>query len=340
MSIEFRLFRIPVRIHLWFWLMALWLWTLRSDEGWAGLVIWVAVVFQGILMHELGHALVGRAFGRQPRIELVALGGLTWWEQREPMSPGRSFLVSAAGPAVGIFIGSLALVLMDALRIPDPSLARYGFRSLVYVNLGWGVLNLLPVLPLDGGNIVASLMEFVAPSRGRLLACYVSFTAVGLLVAATVALQQYPATILLFLLGFSTYQAFRIERQRLSGRAPVDAPPKSLVQQAFEALERGDGQALIRLASELVARADATAELDEAFHLLAWGRLINGEPTEAYQALISMSGDRAADPALEGAVLVELGKPADAVPLLEAARERGGAFVEGYYQRALREKGA
>jgi Zn-dependent protease len=104
MSIEFRLFRIPVRIHLWFWLMALWLWTLNSDEGWAGLLIWVVVVFQGILMHELGHALVGRAFGRQPRIELIALGGLTWWEQREPMSPGRSLVVSAAGPAVGIFI--------------------------------------------------------------------------------------------------------------------------------------------------------------------------------------------------------------------------------------------
>ena len=339
MSIEFRLFRIPIRIHLWFWLMALWLWTLNSDEGWAGLLIWVAVVFQGILMHELGHALVGRAFGRQPRIELVALGGLTWWEQREPMSPARSLVVSAAGPAVGIFIGALALVLMDALRVPDPSLTRYAFRSLIFVNLGWGLLNLLPVLPLDGGNIVASLMELLAPSRGRLLACYVSFAVIGLLFAVTVTFKQYPATILLFLLAFSTYQAFKAERQRgTSQAAPEGTPPQSLVQRAFEALERGDGQALIGAASELVAKADATTELDEAFHLLAWGRLINGEPGEAHQALASMSGDRAADPALEGAVLVELGKPDDAVPFLEAARERGGAFAESYYQRALREK--
>ena len=45
-----------------------------------------------------------------------------------------------------------------------------------------------------------------------------------------------------------------------------------------------------------------------------------------------------ADPALEGAVLVELGKPTDAVPLLEEARERGGKFVEAYYQRALSDK--
>ena len=338
MSIEFRLFRIPIRIHLWFWLMALWLWTLNSDEGWAGLLIWVAVVFQGILMHELGHALVGRAFGRQPRIELIALGGLTWWEQREPMSPGRNLLVSAAGPAVGIFIGSLALVLMDAMRVPDPSLARYTFRSLIFVNLGWGLLNLLPVLPLDGGNIVASVMELLAPSRGRLLACYVSFGVIGLLFAVTVTFKQYPATILLFLLAFSTYQAFRIERQHLTSPTPEGVQPQNLVKQAFEALERGDGQALIGVASELVTSAESTEELDEAFHLLAWGRLINGEPGEAHQALTSMSGDRAADPALEGAVLVELGKPDDAVPLLEKACERGGAFAQAYYQRALHDK--
>jgi hypothetical protein len=183
-------------------------------------------------------------------------------------------------------------------------------------------------------------MELVAPSRGRLLACYVSFAIIGLLFALTVTLKQYPATILLFLLAFSTYQAFRAERQRLTSEPLEDAPPESIVQQAFEALERGDGQALVRAASELVAKADATAELDEAFHLLAWGRLINGEPSEAHQALTSMSGDRTADPALEGAVLVELGKPDDAVPLLEKARERGGAFAESYYQRALREKTA
>ncbi|MFW2390679.1 MAG: site-2 protease family protein [Polyangiales bacterium] len=340
MSIEFSLFRIPIRIHLWFWLMALWLWTLNSDQGWAGLLIWVVVVFQGILMHELGHAMVGRAFGRQPRIELIALGGLTWWEQREPMSPGRSLLVSAAGPAVGIFIGSVALVLMDVLRVPDPSLARYGFRSLIFVNLGWGLLNLLPVLPLDGGNIVASLMELLAPTRGRLLACYISFAVIGLLFVLTVSLQQYPATILLFLLAFSTYQAFRIERQRFDSPAEESGPPKSLVQRGFEALERGDGRGLVEVASELVANADSTEELDEAFHLLAWGRLMNGEAGEAQQALTSMSGERSADPALEGAVLVELGKPADAVPLLERACERGGDFALQYYQRALREKKA
>lgn len=334
MSIEFRVLGIPVRIHLWFWLMALWLWTLDSTQGWAGLVVWVAVVFQGILMHELGHALAGRAFGRTPRIELVALGGITWWDQQEPMSPGRNLVVSAAGPAVGIFVGALSLVLMDVFQIPDPSLARYLFRSLVWVNLGWGLLNLLPIMPLDGGNIVSALFDFVAPSRGRLLASYVSFAVIGLLFVVTIALRMYPATILLMLLAFSTYQVFRAERGRLTAR------PRGLVDQAFMALERGDGQALVQAASQLVSKAGSTEELDEAFHLLAWGRLLGGEPQEAHAALRSMSGDRNADPALEGAVLVELGRSNDAIPLLEAACETGGSFAEGYYVKAVRDLGA
>ncbi len=334
MSIEFRLLGIPIRIHLWFWLMALWLWTLNMAEGWAGLLVWVAVVLQGILMHELGHALAGRAFGRSPRIELVALGGITWWEQREPMSPWRNLVVSAAGPAVGIFVGSLSLVMMDVLRIPDPSLGRYLFRSLVWVNLGWGLLNLLPIMPLDGGNIVAALFDFAVPSRGRLLASYVSFAVIGMLFVVTVATRMYPATILLLLLGFSTYQVFRMERQRST------IPPRGLVEQAFMALERGDGPGLVEAASRLVAEGGSTEELDEAFHLLAWGRLLAGEPREADAALRSMSGERTADPALEGAVLVELGRPDDAIPLLEEACERGGTFAEGYYVTAVRDLGA
>ena len=334
MSIEFRLLGIPVRIHLWFWLMALWLWTLDSAEGWAGLLVWVAVVFQGILMHEFGHALAGRAFGRSPRIELVALGGITWWEQAAPMSPGRNLIVSAAGPAVGIFVGSLSLVLMEAFQIPDPSLGRYMFRSLVWVNLGWGLLNLLPIMPLDGGNMVAALFDFAAPSRGRLLASYVSFAAIGLLFVVTIAFRMYPATILLLLLGFSTYQVFRAERQRSTAR------PQGLVEQALMALEGGDGQGLVEAASQLIAKGGSTEELDEAFHLLAWGRLLGGEPQEAYAALRTMSGKRSADPALEGAVLVELERPNEAIPHLEEACERGGTFAEGYYVKAVRDLGA
>ncbi|MEM7436528.1 MAG: site-2 protease family protein [Myxococcota bacterium] len=334
MSIEFRLLGIPIRVHLWFWLMALWLWSISQEQGWVGMVVWVAVVFQGIVMHELGHALAGRAFGRSPRIELVALGGLTWWEQQEPMTPGRNLIVSAAGPAVGILIGSASLVAMDLLAVPEASLGRYVFRSLVWVNLGWGLLNLLPIMPLDGGNIVAALFDFVAPNRGRLIASYVSFGVIGLLFSLTVAARAYYATIILLLLAFSTFQVFRSEK-----RGPRRGP-RGLVEEAFAALERGDGATVVQAASVLVTQAKAPADLDEAFHLLAWGRLLSGEPAEAHAALQSMSGERTPDPALEGAVLTELDRPNEAIPHLEEACTRGGTFAEGYYVRAVRDLGA
>ncbi len=334
MNIEFRLLGIPVRIHLWFWLMALALWTMQQAQGWAGLAIWTAVVLQGILMHELGHAIVGRAFGLTPRIELVALGGVTWWEQREPMSPGRRLIVSAAGPVVGIVIGSSALLYLQSIGAAEASLTHYVLSSLIWVNLGWGLLNLLPIMPLDGGNIVAALCDFVAPSRGRLIASYVSFGVIGLLLAFSIRFQQVPATILLVLLGFTTYQIYRVERQALA------TPPRSLGEQAFDALEQGDGRSLVSVASQLVSAATGTVELDEAFHLLAWGRLLDGEPSEAYAAIQSMSGTRRPDPALEGAILVEAGRASDALPLLEEACERGGSFAEGFYVKAIEELGA
>ena len=334
MAIGFRILGIPVRIHLWFWFMALLLWAMKPEFGSLGLVVWVVVVLQAILAHELGHALVGRAFGQSPRIELVALGGVTWWEQRASMQPARSLLVSAAGPAVGILIGSVALVLMDGLGLTRGSLARYAFGCMVWVNLGWGMLNLLPILPLDGGNIVASSLEFVVPRRGRLVATYVSFASIGMLIVIAGTLRLFFAVILLMLLAFASFQIYLAEKRSLA------APAQSVLARAFAALERGDGRTLVELAAQLVTQADSKEKLDEAFHLLAWGRLLTAEASEASAALSSMSGDRSADPALEGAILVELGKAEEALPLLEEAFDRGGAFAERYYTRAITMEGA
>lgn len=333
MAVDFRLFGIPVRIHLWFWMMALFLGASASQESWAQLAIGVAVIFQGILMHELGHAFVGRAYGRTPHIELVALGGVTWWKQGEPLSPKRSVLVSVAGPAVGIAIGGLALLLRGLYPIGHPIVA-FAIDWIIWVNLGWGVLNLLPMLPLDGGNITASLIEMAVPGRGRLFACYVSFAVIGGLVVLMGTMQETFAVILLLFFGFSTYQVFMAERHRAPGAPKAKATD---LERAFAALEAGDAKRLIHFSGKLIVSAESSDQRDEAFHLLAWGRLLNGEASEAQAALRSMSGARDPDPALEGAILVELGRSAEALVFLERARERGGDFAETYLARAKME---
>lgn len=335
MAIAFRVFGIPVRVQAWFWLIALVLW--QGDGGWGRLLLWVAVVFQAVLFHELGHALVGRRFGRSPRIELTLFGGMTWWRDPEPLTPGRRVLVSLAGPFVGIGIGVLAaLVSSDPRAVMNPALSTadptiYALGLLFRVNLVWGVLNLLPVLPLDGGNVVAAIAEFVSPGRGRLIACFVSFAVLAPLLVLAGINDLHMAVIFIFAFAFIVYQIYRGERERI--HALTHKPPLT---RAFEALEAGDAATVIGLAATLISDANGREELDEAFHLLAWGRLLNGEADEADQALRSISGERDPDPALRGAVLVELGRYAEALPLLRRASAQGGQFVERYLERAKR----
>ena len=340
MAVSFRLFGIPVRVHLLFWLAAV-LWGSLWTNDWVGLCVWVAVVFQGLLTHELAHAVTGWFFGRTPRIELVALGGFTWWEQQKPLNPGRSLIVSAAGPAVGILLGTLCLLALSVFRVDHAMLAYKILTCMVWVNLGWGAFNLLPIIPLDGGNIVASSAELVMAGRGRLFSTYVSFALIAILIVAFGLAQAYFVVILLFMLGFLTYQVYAVELQRSkSDPSPSEPSETLLLEQAFMALERSDGYTLVQIATQLVTEAGSTEALDEAFHLLSWGRLLTGEPLEAQAALSSMSGTRTADPVLQGAVLTELGKLSEAFPFLKEGCKRGGTFAEDYFVKAVIQLGA
>jgi membrane-associated protease RseP (regulator of RpoE activity) len=107
----------------------------------------------------------------QPWIRLTAFGGMTGWMRPRPLTPWQQIGISIAGPAVGIIIGGTALlaVLGGVFAGAPPAVTRVA-NFVVWINLGWGVLNLLPILPLDGGHITSSLAEMVAGRRGRIAA--------------------------------------------------------------------------------------------------------------------------------------------------------------------------
>jgi membrane-associated protease RseP (regulator of RpoE activity) len=162
------IFGFPLRIEPFFFVTA-WLIGGRQEPQW--MLIWVAVVFIGVLAHELGHAFAGRRLGLEPWIQLMAFGGMTGWQRPRPLTSGQRILISAAGPAVGISIGGALLLASFAgfFAGASPAVLRL-LNYLVWVNLGWGVLNLLPILPLDGGHITASVAEMVAGRNGRIAA--------------------------------------------------------------------------------------------------------------------------------------------------------------------------
>lgn len=154
--IQFHLGRIPVTVQPWFFVTAL----LIGPRRLPGIVLWLAVVFGGVLIHELGHAVAVRRQGFEATIELHGFGGLTSWSGASLLAPRERALISAAGPAVGIAVGAAALAMAKLVPPGQPLLGEL-LQYAVWVNLGWGLLNLLPVLPLDGGMIVASLVESI-----------------------------------------------------------------------------------------------------------------------------------------------------------------------------------
>jgi Zn-dependent protease len=111
----------------------------------------VVLLWASVLVHELSHCVVARAFGLPVRrILLYPLGGFSEIE-REPPTPGREFLVSAAGPAISLALAAMGYALTRAVHGGVPGVLVV---QLVVANLLVGIFNLLPGLPLDGGRML------------------------------------------------------------------------------------------------------------------------------------------------------------------------------------------
>jgi len=178
-DLNFSLLGIPVRVHPLFWLMALLLgYHIMSDA--ASVLIWFAAVFIGVLVHEMGHALTMRAYGYYPWITLYSFGGLASYDQRYASrstgsGPLGQVLISLAGPGAGFLLAALLLLGIVAAGygkalyffgtgMPIPRFflpdSRQGdlLDQLLFVCVAWGVLNLLPIYPLDGGQIAREVL--------------------------------------------------------------------------------------------------------------------------------------------------------------------------------------
>ncbi|HEY8075194.1 MAG TPA: hypothetical protein VIF62_13815, partial [Labilithrix sp.] len=142
----FRLGSIPVRVRGTFLFIAL---IIGAQFQKPQLVaIAAAVVFVSILVHELGHAFVGRAFGLQPQIEMHGMGGTTSWIAGRNVGNARGVVISLAGPTFGFLLAAIAYF---AHGRSSNAFVTFALEFAFTVNVYWGIFNLLPLLPLDGG---------------------------------------------------------------------------------------------------------------------------------------------------------------------------------------------
>jgi Zn-dependent protease len=217
-DLNFRLLGIPVRVHPMFWLVAVLL-GLGGNQDPVPILMWVGVVFVSILVHELGHALTARWYGWEPWITLHSFGGLASY-QPTFHDPKSRIVITLAGPGAGFLLAAAiaAAIAASGHRLefgwPDfvlPVLFEpYESRplnmliiDLLYVNIFWGLVNLLPVYPLDGGQISQELFQLANPRDGLRQSLWLS-----VVTAAVVGVLAYVRLGDMFLALFFGYMAY------------------------------------------------------------------------------------------------------------------------------------
>lgn len=331
--LRFRLGPIPVEVHPSHFLMAIAFGSLglsdRDPSVWPGralvshdalthasavvgvVAIWVAIVFVSVLVHELGHALVSLAYHYQPSIQLVGLGGLTRPNAPGPIPWHREVVLTAAGPLMGAALGGLCLLLRSSVGTWE--VARYTLTLAALANFFWAVVNLLPVLPLDGGRISQAVL-------GRLFgkAGLVGAQLLALLVCVAVIFWRWGDFFLtLFFLLFAL-QAVRALSALLRGEGP---PADSAELQRLEALFRsGDLKAARESAEALAAQDTSPPVRSRAHHLLGWIALKEGEGRRALDHFSQVQGRGVEKQALAAAFSL-VGDDARALPLWQQAYE-------------------
>jgi Zn-dependent protease len=234
-DLRFSIAGIPVSVHPAFWLIAL----LFGSSGDPLLIpIWILVVFVSILVHELGHALAFRRYGQGSRIVLHFAGGLTIPEPvswgsgyaNVAVSPNQQIFISLAGPFAGFTLAALVIFIVTVMGgsvittrlfgfipLPVNALLPFGGRvlsvlisMLLWVNVFWGLVNLVPVYPLDGGSVTRNILIQADPVDGVRKSLWVSVIAGGLLALVGLLFLRSIFMALLFgLLAFQSYQSLQ-----------------------------------------------------------------------------------------------------------------------------------
>lgn len=208
-SWNFQLFSFPIRVHFSFFLIALLLGL--SLGSIPLLVLWVLIVFVSVLVHELGHAFAGEFFGRSPQIELYSMGGLTISTRYSLLPYPKEIFISFAGPLAGFILGGVVFALNRFLG-PFPNFyLNFIIQELIWVNIGWGIVNLIPIIPLDGGSIMRNLYHWLRSPYDERTPLMISI-AFGIL-AVIAALVILHSIYMAFLAGWLTFNNFTALRQ-------------------------------------------------------------------------------------------------------------------------------
>lgn len=283
----FTLFGVPVFVSVWFVVIVVW-WGMALGSATSALIWGVTVTFS-ILVHEFGHAMVARHYRLAPRIVLHGWGGLCAHDGAE--RDGQDALIMAAGPGAGLALGGLVwLFWRFGGPIVAPSMSPAAFavmyeavHYLLYVNLIWSLVNLLPLWPLDGGQLYRlGLVRWLGGARGERIA---HLTGVGVgVIAAAVGWNLLGSTFIAvggLFLAYMNYQ--RLSDGGVSGPVrPRSTFAKGLLADAEAALAAGAWREAARLGHQIRSLTVLNDDvMRRTWEVLAVATARLGEPEEA-----------------------------------------------------------
>lgn len=249
-------------------------------------LFWIGV---SVLIHELGHALTGRYFGLKPQIRLLLLGGVTVWESHEPqaISPRNGILISLAGPMAGFVFGGIVWLVKTyigwwpAFAVEPDVLLWY----LLLINLLWGGLNLLPIYPMDGGQVLNYSLHYQKKFDPETVSSIVALVLIAVALGFTLWKKDMWLSVLLVWMGWSNVRRLLNRRDRhLMGE----------LREANDLLDT-DPEAAAHRAIELHGQLKSKAHREIALSIAGYGWLNarNEEKARAFAAEFPDYGDHA-----------------------------------------------
>jgi len=274
--------KIPIMIHPAFWLLVLIIGFLQGHDL-AGVLIWVCLIFISVLCHEFGHAFAAVGFGRKARIELIALGGVTYHDGKS-LSLWKQFLITLNGPLFGAGLGLFAAGMDFIVRPPAPW--HEILVTVKRVNLFWSLFNLLPVMPLDGGQLLRVICEWISGARGLRYSLLISASIAILLALASLLLQSFLIGSLFFLFAFESLGAWKLMR-RLSEQDRKEEI-KQLLEKGELLMQQGKQQEALANFEEIRAKAGSSMIGAAATQYLAQLKFQAGDFNEVYKLLLPL----------------------------------------------------
>jgi stage IV sporulation protein FB len=205
--------------------------------------IWMIAIFLSIFVHELGHAIAAFSFSQSVYIQFTAFGGAT-----TPIGPklklGQEFLMVLMGPLFGFTLFAIAYFIQSKNIFVDPNITVF-LNALIFINLIWTIINLFPVLPLDGGQLLRILLESIFGMNGRRYACLFGGGFSLILAFTLLILKLLIPAVFFFLFAFQNFELYR--GLRMLSDEDEDDETKMKLKEAMHLSKSHDHQAIEKL---------------------------------------------------------------------------------------------